>query len=70
MRGLSHGSSGKGPGLIIGLAALAVGVLSLAFIYSYYDVGLGEESLFLFSSIGSAIAGLFLIFSSLKRSSY
>jgi hypothetical protein len=65
-----HQNSGKGVGVIIGLAALVVGALSLAFIFNYYDVGLGEESLFLFSAIGSALAGIMLIISSLKSSHF
>ena len=69
MKSLSHRSSGKGPGVIIGLAALAVGAASLAQIFGYYEFGFGDQ-LFLFSAIASAVAGIMLILSSLKSSHY
>ena len=64
-----HQSSGKGVGVVIGLAALAVGVASLAQIFGYYEFSFADQ-LSLFSAIGSAVAGIVLIFSSLKSSHY
>lgn len=65
-----HESSGKGIGLIIGAAALIIGALTLAKIYGYYDIGIEEQTMYLFSAVGSVVAGAMLIFSNLKSSSH
>lgn len=71
MRRYSLGHESKGTiGLIFGVAALAIGLLALAKIYGYYDIGIEEQTMYLLSAIGSAVAGITSIFASLKTSPY